>query len=230
MRKRSEAAAAVAAATKEMVERIPPPDPNYGEDGPGVGDAHARLTAAQAGAELVKSLDAKPDRPLFVSANKGSGIHPDFERIVETIYQVDAFKDYEDLEQNLEVGDQRGDYKTLQEALDKAERRARRAHALYLGAKLERARWELDSDVVVARMRADAADELETEKARGERKKAITDGDVQARIAEKFPDEWRHQQLKRVKLKGTEEHLERLADLWRIKCFSLSTMLGNLRK
>jgi hypothetical protein len=170
--------------------------------------------------------------PLFASANswQGPGVHPDFERIVETIYQTDAFKDYVDLESSLEVGDQRGDYRTLTEHLDKAERRARRAHALYLGAKLERARWEMDSEVTLAGMRTKASDELEEEKDRGERKKAITDADVRARMAELFPDEWRHQELKRVKLKGTEEHLERLADLWKVKCFSLSTMLSNLRK
>ena len=34
-------------------------------------------------------------------------------------------------------------YKTLAEHLDKGEKRARRAHALYLGAKLELAKWEI---------------------------------------------------------------------------------------
>jgi hypothetical protein len=168
--------------------------------------------------------------PLFASANKGPGVHADFERIVETIYQVDAFKDYEELESSLEVGEQRGDYRTLTEHLDKAERRARRAHALYLGAKLELARWELDSEVVMAGMRKQASEALEEEKQRGERKKMITNDDVRSRMGELFPDEWRHQELKRVKLKGTVEHLERLADLWKTKCFSLSTMLSNLRK
>jgi hypothetical protein len=230
LRKRSEAVAAAVA--DSLAKRV--------EHGLGQSNADAPLKGLQtatkvavASAELQASLNAPTERtppPLFASANKGPGVHADFDRIVETIYQVDAFKDYEDLEANLEVGDQRGDYRTLTEHLDKAERRARRAHALYLGAKLERAKWEMDSEVVLARMRDQAAEELENEKARGERKKAITDADVRARMAEKFPDEWRHQEVKRVKLKGAEEHLERLADLWKVKCFSLSTMLSNLRK
>jgi hypothetical protein len=231
LRKRSEAVAAAVA--ESLVRRaIPPPDPNFGEDGPGVKEAHERLVADLSG-QLQASLDKKTERtppPLFASANKGPGVHADFERIVETIYQVDAFKDYAELEQSLEVGDQRGDYRTLTEHLDKAERRARRAHALYLGAKLELARWELDSEVTLAGMRKQASEALEEEKQRGERKKMITNDDVRSRMGEMFPDEWRHQELKRVKLKGTVEHLERLAELWKVKCFSLGTMLSNLRK
>jgi hypothetical protein len=167
--------------------------------------------------------------PLFVNANKGPQVSPDYERIVEAIYAVDAAKDYADLEQNLEVGEERGDFRTLQQHLDKAEARARRAHQLYLGAKLERARWELDSEVVCAAMRKEAADDLEADKAAG-RKKQITDADVRSRMAEKFADEWRSQELRRVKLKGMEEALERLADLWKGRCHSLGTLISTLRK
>jgi hypothetical protein len=49
-------------------------------------------------------------------------------------------------------------------------------------------------------------------------------------MADMFPDEWAAQELTRVKLKGTVEHLERLADLWKGRCHSLGTMLSNLRK
>ena len=168
--------------------------------------------------------------PLFTSANLGPGINPDMARIVETIYQVDAFSDYRDLEQNLEVGEERGQYKTLAEHLDKGEKRARRAHALYLGAKLELAKWEIDSRKVTSVMRGEAHAELEAEKAAGERKKMITNDDIETRISEKYPDEWASQELSRVKLKGMVEHLERLAELWKNRCFSLGTQLSNLRK
>jgi hypothetical protein len=172
----------------------------------------------------------KSDPPLFATANKGSGINPDMERIVDFIYAADAFKDYEDLEKNLEVGEERGDYKTLQTHLDKAEGRARRAHLLFLGARLEQKKWELDSEAVLAGMRKSAVADLEKEKEVGDRTKRITNDDVDARMRELFPDEWRAQEIKRVKLKGTVDHLEWDAGLWKNKCFSLSTMLSNLRK
>lgn len=174
-------------------------------------------------------LNTNPPIPLFVSANKGPEISPDIERIAETIYAIDASKDYDDLEKNLVVGEERGDFRTLQQHLDKAEDRARRAHRLYLGAKLERARWELDAQVTNAAMRKAAVDDLETDKAAG-RKKQITESDVTAKMAQLFPDEFRSQEIKRAKLKGVEEHLERLAELWKGRCHSLGTMLNNLRK
>jgi hypothetical protein len=172
----------------------------------------------------------EPEVPMFASANLGPGINPDIRRIVETIYAVDASKTYDELEQNLEVGDQRGDYGTLQKHLDKAEDRARRAHQIYLSAKLEFAGWEIDNTKVMAAMRSQATQALEAEKAAGDRKKAITNDDVTSAMAEIFPDQWKAQEITRVKLKGTVEHLERLADLWKNKCHSLGTLLSTLRK
>jgi hypothetical protein len=174
--------------------------------------------------------EAPKHPPLFVSANKGPTITPDFARIVESVYASDAFADYDDLEKNLEVGEQRGDYLTLREHLDKAEMRARRAHKLLLGAKLERSNWERDAEVTAAGMRRKAAEELEDEKADGTRKKMITDADVTARVAELFPDEWRAQEQMRHKIKGTESTIEHLVGQWNSKPFSLKTLLETLRK
>src|ERR1019366_185937 len=174
--------------------------------------------------------EAPKHPPLFVSANKGPTITPDFARIVESVYASDAFADYDDLEKNLEVGEQRGDYLTLREHLDKAEMRARRAHKLLLGAKLERSNWERDAEVTAAGMRRKAAEELEDEKADGTRKKMITDADVTARVAELFPDEWRAQEQMRHKIKGTESTIEHLVGQWNSQPFSLKTLLETLRK
>jgi hypothetical protein len=168
--------------------------------------------------------------PLFTTANKGAGIHPDIQKIVECVYAPDVFQQYGELEQNLEIGDERGDYRTLTVHLDKAEVRSRRAHKLYLGAKLELASWELDSRKVTSAMRGEAAAELEAEKAAGERKKAITNDDVEARIAEKFPDEWKAQQLTHVRLRGVVDDMEHLTRAWSNKCHDLRTLLETLRK
>lgn len=168
--------------------------------------------------------------PLFVVPDGMGGVAPDIVKIVTSVYAIDAHRDYQDLEQNLEVGEERSSYGVLVKHLDKAESRARRAHALYLGAKLELARWEFDSKKVVGAMRARATEKLEAEKSAGDRKKAITNADVEATMADEFPDEWAAQELTRVRLKGVCEHLETLAELWKSRCRTLGTLLSNLRK
>jgi hypothetical protein len=191
-------------------------------------EGKATVTVGKAAADALPPPSSHP--PLYATANRGPGITPDFARIVESVYASDAFKDYDDLEKNLEVGEQRGDYLSLREHLDKAEQRARRAHRLYLGAKLERANWERDAEVTSAAMRNAAHEELEEEKATGDRKKMITDADVTSRVAEKFPDEWRAQETTRHKLKGVESSIEHLVKCWDQKVFGLRTLLETLRK
>jgi hypothetical protein len=176
-------------------------------------------------------LKTEPVRaPLFASANRGPGITPDMQRIVEAVYAVDAWRDYQDLEQNLEIGDQRGDYKTVAAHVDGAEKRARRAHALYLSAKLELLRFEKESDKVLSGMRQKASETLEDEKSAGERRKAITNEDVRSQMAAMFPDEVGAQEEKLAQLKGAVSHMERLADLWKNRCFSAGNLLTTLRK
>jgi hypothetical protein len=175
--------------------------------------------------------DVKPPNvPLIATANKGAGINPDMQKIIEVIFAADAFKDYADLEGNLEIGEDRGDYRTLMLHLDKAEQRARRAHRLYLGAKIELAGWEQDSKKVMGAMRQDALTELEEEKKTGDLKKRIANADVDAKMSEIFADEYAAQAMTLAKLRCTTEHLERIAELWKGRCHTLGTMLSNLRK
>lgn len=189
-----------------------------------------QLVSATAGTRVpLPSLKKEPP-PLFASANLGDGIHPDFQRIIETTFAADAFRDYDDLERNLEVGDQRGDYAALREHLDKAEARARRAHKLYLGSKLELVKWEADSRGVNAAMRDEARQELEAEKLAGERKKVISKEDVEDRIADKYADEWKAQEVRRSKMKLVVEDLEHLTRRWDAKAVDLRTLLETLRK
>jgi len=182
------------------------------------------------GSVTIPSEPSPTPPPLFASAQGGSGINADFARIIETTYAADAFRDYDDLEKNLEVGEDRADYATLREHLDKAEVRARRAHRLFIGSKLERVKWELDSRKVMAGMRVEATTALQGEKDAGDRTKRITNDDVESKMAELFPDEVEAQELTRVKLKGVEESLEHLVRRWDSKCGSLRTLLETLRK
>ena len=192
-------------------------------------DEIKRPATEDPGTRVPAPTDKAPP-PLFVVPDGMGGVAPDIVKIVTSVYAIDAHRDYQDLEQTLEVGEERSSYGVLVKHLDKAESRARRAHALYLGAKLELARWEFDSKKVVGAMRARATEKLEAEKSAGDRKKAITNADVEATMADEFPDEWAAQELTRVRLKGVCEHLETLAELWKSRCRTLGTLLSNLRK
>ena len=92
VRKRSEAA--IAGALQ--------PAPGVGLDPRGpAGSPCPQAQSSEAGCDAPAE---KLPPPLFTSANRGPGVVPDLERIIETLYSVDAFKEYEDLERNLEVG------------------------------------------------------------------------------------------------------------------------------
>jgi hypothetical protein len=188
------------------------------------------LSDQTTGAQRVAESKRKDPPPLYQSANLGDGVKPDFERIVEATFKVDAFADYDDLEKHLEVGDQRGDYGTLREHLDKAEARARRAHKLYLGAKIELVNWEADSRKVMAAMREKARVQLEDEKADGTRRKVLSQSDVVDRVADLYPDEWKAQEVRRAKMKGVVDDMEHLTKRWDAKCVDLRTLLETLRK
>jgi hypothetical protein len=177
--------------------------------------------------------ELKKPPPLFASAQGTAGVPaltPAMESIVESVYDTDIQASYSELEKMLSIGDQRADYATVLRHIDNAETNARKAHKLFMGAKLELEKWELDSAAVLSKMRAAAVEALEEEKIRGDRKKQITNPDVDAQIAAMYPDEWRHQRIKRERIKGTVASLENLSDLWLVRCKTLSSILSTLRK
>lgn len=216
LRKRSEALRAGGGA--------PPPPPPVQEA--------AQKLKDEMKAQIVNEKQAERPKPppLLVNANRGPGLTEEFLAVVETVFTIDALKDYKDLEENLAIGEQRADYQTVLRCLDEAETKARKAHKLYLGSKLELQNWQLDIEPVEAAMRQRSLDELEAEKELGERKKQITEADVKGRTQFNFPEEYKHQQQNRVKIEGTVKHLERLSELWMQRCKTLGTMLSTLRK
>lgn len=228
MRTRSQAA--VAAASKELADslaagtRVPP---SAAQMPPGRDTA----PAAFAGVDPGQAPPSPGKPPLFAtSAGASPGLSPDYARIVEALYVVDAAKEYEDLERHLEVGEERGDHGTLRKELDRAERNSRRAHSLMLGARLEKKKWELDAAPVAGKMREAARQQLEDEKREGDLKKAITVGMIEDRAIELFRDEWRHQELTREKMAGMLDSLEHLVRAWNNRCLTLRTLLETLRR
>ncbi len=168
--------------------------------------------------------------PAYVSPTGDEPrLSTDFEKIVENVYEVDAWADYERVKRHFVVGEERGDRGTLQAHLDRAEDNARIAHRLFLSAKLERQRFEIEYATIRSPMWTAATRELQREKEQGLRSKQITDADVSHQVAAQFPDEWKSGETRMAKVKGTEAHLEEMADLAKSRCRSLQTMLQTAR-
>lgn len=144
--------------------------------------------------------------------------------VVERIFDLpDPASEYEALEKHLTAG--LGEHDSAARALDSAEDRARRAHRLYVNAKLDFERFQADAEVVTAALRQRAMEVLQRQKDAGQRSKAITDADVVAQCAAMFPDEWRDLADRRARAKLALEHLERFSDLWMSRCRSLSALV-----
>jgi hypothetical protein len=156
------------------------------------------------------------------------GHGPGFARITETIFDLpDPAAEYADLEAALQLGTKSLD--SITDALDRAEDNARRAHRLYVCARVDAERFNLDADVIEAAMRTQAVAELQREKDSGLRTKQITDGDTTAKVAVMYPDEHRDLSERRIKSRKMVEHLEAFASLWRSRCYSLAKMLESKR-
>jgi hypothetical protein len=120
-------------------------------------------------------------------------------------------------------------YIELAEELDDAARLHRDASKLHAHAKVTLADFEADCEVMRGDMRTQAIAQLKAEK---EEKggKQITDGDVTARMALLFPDEYRRQEGLKAKAKATIAHLETLVKVWELRRREIDTMLRECRK
>lgn len=153
---------------------------------------------------------------------------PGFDRVTERVFnQPDPDAEYEQLETALRLGTQAFD--SITAALDGAEDNARRAHRLFVCARVDAERFTIDAEVIEAAMRTEAVAQLQREKDAGTRTKQITEGDIAAKVAAMFPDEHRDLAERKVKSRKMIEHLEAFAGLWRSRCYSLAKMLESKR-
>lgn len=157
---------------------------------------------------------------------------PGFERIIDKVFTVDELSEFEELEGRLRLGvaAHRADYAVLIDALEESEDCARRAHRLYVNAYVAHEGFEIDAKVVDGGMRERAVADLQAEKESGVRHKQITEADVAAAIAARFPDEYRDLEIRRSKAKRMRDHLGQLAELWVQRCRTLETLVGKQRR
>lgn len=183
--------------------------------------ADEKASAAEAD-EAVANL-FKGDGP---SMGKG------YERITARVFSIDEWTEYEELEKDLKLGEvaHRAEYSTLVDSLERAEDNSRRAHRLFVNAKVALEAFEIDAQVIESDMRAQALAKLEDAKATGQMKKTITNDDVTAQMAAMFPDQWRAAAQRRAKAKQSVAHLEHLVDVWKARSRTLNTMVQTSRK
>ena len=188
-------------------------------------------TTNDAAVDAIKGV--APDK-AFPKMSKDTTVEvrmaPAFARILEHVFKIDPWQDYSKLEEALTVGEAgRNDHATLMAALDVAEDNARLAHRLYCSARAEQERYELDAKVIEGVARRTVLRELEHEKESGQRKKQITEADIEGYVLLRYPDEYDRLQLTRLKLRKLVEHTERLAELHVSRCRTLQTMLSKQR-
>lgn len=180
--------------------------------------------------QAIKEKSKPEPVPLFSYANKSPEASEAFDRVTERIFTVDILDSFDYVESKLKIGLQRTDYGTLLESLDEAEENARIAHKIYAAAKVERESWDIDAEVIKSAIWKAAKSSLEGDKAAGKLTKQITDADVRSECAALYPDEWKRLSIREKKYRMAEEHLQHLAELWKIRCKTLQTMISTLRK
>lgn len=195
----------------------------------------AQATEAPAAEESSRSLDEVLDKEAspfnFESANarRSPKMRSDFSKITETVFVTDLHDTWKKLREALVVGEKRSDHATLQRALDLAEKNAHDAHRLFVTAKISFDEWEAEYASILGAMWSEATRSLQEEKDQGLRAKQITDGDIKARAATLYPDQWKSGEVAKAKYKATVDSLSNLSEQWNSRCRTLQTMLGKLR-
>lgn len=220
----------------QPVERHPVPELTQDDI-----EARTRQVVTPAGNKVLPyepgPRQATPMRPNEIdaaiaqaNANKPD-LHPAYGRIVRTIFAFDPDKVFDELNEKRRFGKPIKDmgYLELAEALDDAARMHRNASLLFADAQVKRAQFEADCEAIAGDMRTQASNTLKREKDE-KGGKQITNGDVEARMASMFPDEYRRQNVLKAKIKATVGQLEDDVKWWELRRREIDTMLRECRK
>lgn len=171
------------------------------------------------------------DAAIASSNSNKPDLHPAYGRIVRTMFAFDADKIFDELNEKRRFGKPIKDmgYLELAESLDDAARMHRNASLLFADAQVKRAQFEADCEAIAGDMRSQASNALKREKDE-KGGKQITNGDVEARMASMFPDEYRRQNVLKAKIKATVGQLEDDVKWWELRRREIDTMLRECRK
>lgn len=143
--------------------------------------------------------------------------------VIDEGLDLDVNAEYDELLQALEIHEALTP-QVVRAAVNSAESYARRAHRLFVITKMLHERFRVDAETCLAACRDAATHELAKLKAAGQHPKQVTDRDVEDKAATMFPDEWTTINEQLVKGKHTLAHLERFAELWQRRSWSLSSL------
>jgi hypothetical protein len=158
-----------------------------------------------------------------------TSIKEDARKIIRSIFEIDLWPSWERINKQLSSGEKRNDYATVQKHLDEGEEMARLAHQVFVNFKIEFRQFEIDSEIAHAPMRDEANAILQAEKKGGERNKAITDADVNAKMAELHPDAFRRYTIEKAKFELAVAHAEKMTKIWNDRTRDLNTNFGKMR-
>jgi uncharacterized protein (DUF2147 family) len=183
--------------------------------------------AASAAQALADELDGKgkppPPLPFATYPKPSEHLAGIVNSVIDSGEGVDLVKEFEDLIKLLEVKEALTP-QVVRAHINRVESCAHRAHRLFVLTKAQFETYRTHAETALGAMRDAAIAALSVDKAAGKHAKQITDRDVEDRAATMFPDAWSDisDRIKRSKL--TLDNLERFADLWQRRSWSLSEL------
>lgn len=166
-----------------------------------------------------------PTAPAAAPANApeaagGKGL----DSIVRKVFEIEVkASDFDRLERELDLRDPTSRV-AIDRSLNDAERNALLAHRLKCGAEAEFESLHVESLKALAELRDEATKELQGEKDAGNRSKAITDADVEHRMAKLDAELFMTVSRRDKERERVISHLGHLCDLWKQRARTLAAM------
>lgn len=180
-----------------------------------------------------REVEAKADARMFVFGAKATEkpIDPRVPRLVETLFAPSDWDVvFAKFEKWLSLGDRAREEAFIRKSHEEGPSIFRELYDAYLQIREARESWELRNDALLGSMREQATDVLQAEKNKGVRSKAITEADVDKKVAQMFPDEHAEQETKRRQYKFVEERAKHDVEVAALRCRHLDTMMTRLRQ
>lgn len=173
-----------------------------------------------------KAKHRAPRQQNLLDSGEEKDPHGWLGRVVETIVAFDPEEMNERLKLELSLGSSGSSVATaeLHDALERAQDNADDASALYVHAARTAAASDVDLRVIESALYQRASEQLEKEKADGDRKKAITAKDVQSYMDIHYTEEVRDIETKKEANKRAVDHFENRARLWRDRARTLEAL------
>ncbi len=181
------------------------------------------LDAAKALAEALDEQPPLPKLPFATYPNPSEQLTGLIDVTIDQGEGVDLVAEFVELEKQLEIKEALTP-QVVRANVNKVEANASRAHRLYVLTKAQFETYKIHAETALGAMRDVARHKLEQMKASKEITKQVTERDIDDMAAITYPDEWANisDRLQRGKL--TLERLQRFADLWQRRSWSLSSL------